>query len=505
MPAESQDCDDVRIEQFLSAELSEAELSDVEQHVEHCDTCRQRLLTTAAGAKWWEDANEFLTSDPHDLDLKDGDALSGVVDRGNVVTSDNIGEDTGDGFTTDIRQIVAWLGPTDDPAMLGRIGTYEIAGVIGAGGMGVVLKGFDRALNRFVAIKILGPHLATSGAARQRFAREAQAAAAVVHDNVVAIHGVDESNDLPYLVMPYLRGTSLQRRIDKNGSLSVSEVLRISLQTARGLAAAHEQGLVHRDIKPANILMDGTTERVLITDFGLARAADDASLTHSGVIAGTPYYMSPEQADGSGIDHRSDLFSLGSVMYAMCTGRPPFRAETSWGILKRVNESTPRPIRELNPDVPTWLANIISELHEKQSSNRIQSASELADLLEQCLAHVQQPTRHQLPARVAELVQRQNVGRAGGHWLANSLLVVCILFLVGSGLIRLGRFLLDGRTEPVVAMSLEDVQQTELEIEDLKQTVDVAESRSSDFWGDWNDFPRRESNGESTPQPLESF
>ncbi|HIE99950.1 MAG TPA: serine/threonine protein kinase, partial [Fuerstia sp.] len=272
--------------------------------------------------------------------------------------------------------------------------------VVGAGGMGVVLKGFDRSLNRYVAIKILAPHLATSGAARKRFGREAQAAAAVVHDNVIAIHGVDESNSLPYLVMPYLRGISLQRRIDEHGALSVSEVLRLGMQTAGGLSAAHDQGLVHRDVKPANILLDGTTERVLLTDFGLARAADDASLTHSGVIVGTPYFMSPEQAEGTSIDHRSDLFSLGSVLYAMCTGRPPFRADTSWGILRKVTDAQPHPIRDLNPDIPPWLYEIIQRLHQKNPVNRFQTAHEVAELLERCLAYVQQPNDFELPERL---------------------------------------------------------------------------------------------------------
>ena len=240
------------IELFLRSDMPDAELREVERRIETCETFRQQVLETAADNDWWDDASEFLSTDEHD-----NLALNGSP---TVIRSD---EDPG--HRTDVRQIIAWLAPTDDPAMLGRIGTYEIAGVIGAGGMGVVLKGFDRALNRYVAIKILAPHLATSGAARRRFAREAQAAAAVVHDNVIAIHGVDEADALPYLVMPYVRGTSLQKRIDNSGSLNVSEVLRIGMQTARGLSAAHDQGLVHRDIKPANILLDGTTERALLT------------------------------------------------------------------------------------------------------------------------------------------------------------------------------------------------------------------------------------------------
>ena len=169
------------------------------------------------------------------------------------------------------------------------------------------------------------------------------------------------------------------------------------MQAAAGLAAAHAQGLVHRDVKPANILLADGIERVKLTDFGLARAADDASLTRTGVIAGTPQYMSPEQARGEPVDPRSDLFSLGSVLYAMCTGRPPFRAETSYGVLRRITDEEPRPIREINPDIPDWLCGIVAKLMAKRPDDRFQSAREVAALLEQCLAHVQQPTVVPLP------------------------------------------------------------------------------------------------------------
>jgi serine/threonine protein kinase len=181
-------------------------------------------------------------------------------------------------------------------------------------------------LHRVVAIKVLAPALASSGAARQRFVREARAAAAVTHDNVIDIHAVEDDGAVPYLVMQFIDGRTLQEKLDRGGPLPLKEVLRIGLQVAAGLAAAHAQGLVHRDVKPANILLENSVERVKITDFGLARTVDDASLTQSGFIAGTPAYMSPEQADGDKVDHRSDLFSLGSVLYTLCAGHPPFRA-----------------------------------------------------------------------------------------------------------------------------------------------------------------------------------
>ena len=161
--------------------------------------------------------------------------------------------------------------------------------------------------------------------------------------------------------------------------------------------------LVHRDIKPANILLEDGVERVKITDFGLARAADDASLTRTGVIAGTPQFMSPEQARGELVDHRSDLFSLGSVLYAMCTGRPPFRAETSYGMLRRICEGQPRDIRDVNPEIPEWLAAFVSRLHAKDPADRFQTAGEVAQLLEQCLANLRQPEAAPFPAAVSQL------------------------------------------------------------------------------------------------------
>jgi serine/threonine protein kinase len=282
-----------------------------------------------------------------------------------------------------------FLAPSEKPNSLGRLGHYEVLEVVGKGGMGVVFRAFDTKLHRVVALKALAPQLATSSAARQRFVREARAAAAVTHDNVIDIHAVEEDGAVPYLVMQFIDGPTLQKKLDRTGQLPPREILRIGLQIAEGLAAAHRQGLVHRDVKPANILLENGVERVKITDFGLARAGDDASLSESGVVAGTPMYMSPEQADGLAVDFRSDLFSLGSVLYAMCTGRPPFRAPGPVAVLKRVCEETPRPIREINPELPPWLEDLVRRLHAKAPADRFASAREVADLLAGRLAELQ--------------------------------------------------------------------------------------------------------------------
>ncbi|MEM6692996.1 MAG: serine/threonine-protein kinase, partial [Planctomycetota bacterium] len=287
--------------------------------------------------------------------------------------------------------------------MLGRIGEFEVSGIVGIGGMGAVLKGFDPSLLRVVAIKVMAPHLANNGSARARFEREARAAAAISHPNVVEIFRVSEKDGLPYLVMPFARGPSLQKRIDADGPLSTLEVIQTGRQIASGLAAAHEQGLVHRDIKPANILLSDGLERLLITDFGVARAMDDVSMTQTGLIAGTPQYMSPEQARGEWVDHRSDQFSLGAVLYNACTGRPPFRAEAPFAVLRKVTDSDPRPIREINPEIPAWLESLIHRLLAKSPEDRFEDAEEVAQLFEKCVAHFRQPTQIELPKTIVEL------------------------------------------------------------------------------------------------------
>jgi serine/threonine protein kinase len=297
--------------------------------------------------------------------------------------------------------LLDFLQPSENPEHLGYLDGYEVLEVIGQGGMGIVLKAHDPKLDRVVAIKVLSPALASVAGARERFLREARAAAAVNHEHVVAVHAVGETNRLPFLVMEYVNGRSLQDRIESEASLPLEDVLRIGLETASGLAAAHAHGLVHRDVKPANILLESGAQRVKITDFGLARAADDVHLTRSGVLAGTPQYMSPEQAGGKAVDARSDLFSLGSLMYAICTGRPPFDAESLVGSIRQVSEGAPPPIRQLNPDVPDWLTEIVEKLLAKDPERRFQSASEVADLLGRHLAHLQQPEAAPPPPRLS--------------------------------------------------------------------------------------------------------
>jgi serine/threonine protein kinase/ribosomal protein S27E len=362
---------------LLEGDRSEDQIDNLAHHLETCSDCRHTLESLAVAPAVWEDTARDLDGPQRKAEQEP--ALRHVLEQLK-------GEELPIG-----AEDLSFLQPTDDPDLLGLLGPYQVQEVIGRGGMGVVLKAFDPTLHRLVAIKVLDPSLASNATARRRFTRETQAAAAVCHEHVVAVHGVSESGGLPYLVMQYIAGESLQERLDRTGPLEVTEIVRIGLQTAAGLAAAHAQGLIHRDIKPANLLLENGLARIKITDFGLARMADDVGLTQNGVVAGTPEYMAPEQARAEVVDHRADLFSLGSVLYACCTGAPPFRGSTALAVLSQVSEKEPSPIRSLNPEVPVWLDAFIARLMAKDPAQRFQSAAEVAALLEGYLAHLCQP------------------------------------------------------------------------------------------------------------------
>ena len=320
---------------------------------------------------------------------------------------------------------LSFLAASSEPGSLGRLDHYEIVEVIGCGGTGVVLRARDTKLERIVAIKVLISPLAASRSARQRFAREARATAAIRDEHVVAIHAVHDDGPVPYLVMEFVNGSNLESLLRTGGRLEINQVLRIGAQVAQGLAAAHRQGLIHRDIKPANILLENGVQRVKLTDFGLARAADDASVTQQGLIAGTPLYMAPEQASGAAIDARTDLFSLGSVLYEMCTGLPAFRAPTTVAVIRKVCDEEPRPIREVNPDVPEVLRVLIDRLHAKQAADRPASAQEVANMMTAMLAGTA-GGGFTLSAANAKRKSRQARPKSSAVWAAAAIVLLCV-------------------------------------------------------------------------------
>jgi eukaryotic-like serine/threonine-protein kinase len=560
-PTNSQ-CDRRQLRELLDDKLPAESQENLARHLESCPDCRKELESLAAGPQWWSDAQQLLSTI---VNINGATSTDNVLMHGGVVSH-------ADGLRLE------FLSPSDDPTRLGRLGPYEIVKVIGRGGMGIVLKGFDSVLHRHVAIKVLAPQWMHSTAARLRFAREARAAAAVVHEHVIAIYAVDSANDVPYLVMPYIDGISLQERIDRasassaracsaratgsasakegttdtatgiasgthitnvNGPLELKQILRIGIQIAAGLTAAHAQGLVHRDIKPANILLEngdcpnfrinenGTVPfgiekaRVLITDFGLARAVDDASFTRSCFIAGTPEYMAPEQANGEAVDHRIDLFSLGSVMYAMCTGQSPFHRESTMAVLRQICEGTPRPIREINPKIPKWLERIIARLHAKDPAQRFQTAAEVADLLSQWLAHIEQPSLYPRPREPAELWRAFAgfSGRAVGlRWATAAAMLFVLAGITATeitGISHLSRWIFGGADArpaaslPVLAAPRAKavlVKGTASEFYANKETA--FDNRMADLWQRFQELEKTASAGEisdAAPEMIAQF
>jgi predicted Ser/Thr protein kinase len=279
------------------------------------------------------------------------------------------------------------LDPPEAAGEIGRLREYRVNKILGEGGMGVVYLAWDSNLHRSVALKVMKRAIAENEQSRQRFILEARATAAIDHDNIVTIFQVGDHNDVPYLVMKHLEGVTLEDRLRADKIIPVAEAARIARQVAEGLQAAHACNLIHRDIKPSNIWLEKNRNRVKILDFGLARVADstDPNITQTGVILGTPAYMSPEQAAGTELDTRTDLFSLGTVLYRMVVGKSPFRGANNLSILRSLSVDDPIPPRELNPRVPERLSRLILKLLEKEKEARPSSAASVAMVLDSIL------------------------------------------------------------------------------------------------------------------------
>jgi hypothetical protein len=400
MPSTSPCPDPRELERFLLGlvTLSDAEAERLEQHLTECGTCDR----TAESLKGSDPFVEVLRSPAPLGELPPGEVVDGLIERvsglkppaftaGETAASLSAADPPSGHVTLShpadppdkaTQEVYDFLAPPGAPGELGRLGSYRVLKVLGAGGMGVVLEAEDLHLQRLVALKAMRPSLAALPSARRRFLREARAMAAIHHDHIVTIHQVGEDRGAPFLAMELLQGETLDDRLQREGRLPVAEVLRIGRETARGLAAAHKRGLVHRDVKPANLWLEEETGRVKILDFGLARAtADDSRLTQSGMIIGTPYYMAPEQAAGHAVDVRGDLFSLGCVLYHTATGELPFRGNDAISTLLAVAHEQPRSPRELNPALPPELGDLVMRLLAKKPEDRPPSAQAVAEAL----------------------------------------------------------------------------------------------------------------------------
>ncbi len=357
------------LQSFVAGSLASDTTAEIEAHLATCEECRSRAVEMRTSA---------------DSPSGSGGSKSSIWSKTTQAAPTDAEARATEEALADIQIM---LQPSTETEFLGRVGVYEISSVLGRGGMGIVFKAFDTALHRPVAIKVLSPQLATSSRARRRFMREARAVAGINHPNVVTIHSVDEQGGLPYLVMEFVSGRTLRERLKISPPLDHLSVVRISVQIADGLAAAHRHGIIHRDIKPGNVLLEDGVERVKISDFGLALVTMDLThLTSAGQTVGTPGYMSPEQVTGKGIDARNDLFGLGCVMYAMVTGSSPFRGTHPMEIAHRIVKHKPTALHRKDLSVPKRFSDVVSRLLEKDPNRRYQTADEVCDMLRQQLA-----------------------------------------------------------------------------------------------------------------------
>src|SRR3974390_1378270 len=314
-----------------------------------------------------------------------------------------------------------------DDSLIGQsLGPYRILGRLGRGGMGVVYKAEDTRLHRFVALKLLPDNVANDPQTLARFRREAQAASALSHPNICTIYDMGEDNGRPFIAMEFLEGATLKQRLPRQG-MDVDSILELAAEVADGLEAAHQAGVIHRDIKPANIFVTAQGHAKIL-DFGLAkmdfvqhargRAADaaaatltvsDEQITSPGSALGTAAYMSPEQALGKPLDLRTDLFSLGTVLYEMTTGRRPFQGETSVGVFDEILHKTPDSVTQIRPEVPAELDRVINRALEKDRKLRYQHASDMRAELHRTLRQTQSGNVSSSAAQVGLSRRRRSI------------------------------------------------------------------------------------------------
>jgi serine/threonine protein kinase len=378
-----------RFQDFLLGRVEVEQARQLEQHLRECSACACRVAAQRANLPRAEEVastrySEVAQEPLHDA-LEDTTIPPEVLNAQRAETHPSSSPATSSSVQ-DGNHEYDFLAPPLGPGEMGRLGPYRVLKVLGRGGMGVVFLGEDVRLGRSVALKVMLPEMAQKPEARERFLREAKAAATIEHDHIVAIYQVDEDHGVPYIAMPLLKGMSLEdwlRRKEQGRDhepIRLGQILKLGREIARGLTAAHSHGLIHRDIKPANIWLDaGAGGRVKILDFGLARpTSGDQALTQSGMILGTPAYMAPEQAQSGKLDGRADLFSLGVILYRLCTGVQPFQTPDMMSTLMALATKHPDPPQVVNPELPPALSDLVMNLLEKDPARRMASAAEVA-------------------------------------------------------------------------------------------------------------------------------
>lgn len=422
------------------------EHSRLMEHLESCEACQQTLQWMAGNDRWWVDARTTLSEE------RNGETWAGLAQSICALSVEDRSSAAPDELRDhELEQLKRLLEPASHPELLGRIGRYELEQLVGRGGMGLVFRAYDAQLHRVVAIKTLAIHLIPVNAARDRFVREARACASLSHPHIVPVHDVLTDGPIPALVMQYVAGPTLESWLHQRGPLPWRQALRLTLQLADALAVAHDSDFVHRDIKPGNVLLEADGSRALLTDFGLVRALDEATVTRSGMLAGTPDYMSPEQARGESVDTTSDLFSLGSTLYAMLTGAPPFAASDPMAVMNRICHSKHVPLDSKATEAPRSVSQLVDRLLNKDPRRRLPSARQLSRELHLLIFARPQPW-YSLSGRVAN--RRAIVGACIAACVV-ACAVICGIMLNQSGESTVRR------TPPSLPLSEVELMQTD--------------------------------------------
>ena len=418
-PISSQECPSTE-ELALCLEQVANPDTAITAHIESCSSCQNILEWIAGDETFWEQAKQSLSVTA--FDHNQYKATTRIVESICAMSQPSGPTELDPLCKHEIQQMTSMLEPASHPELLGRIGRYELEQLVGRGGMGLVFRAYDTELYRVVAVKTLAIHLIPMQAARERFVREGRACASLIHPHIVPVHDVITDGPVPALVMQYVAGPSLEQHIRDQGPLPLEQSLQLMEQLCEALIVAHEKGFVHRDIKPGNVLLEVDGSRALLTDFGLVRTLDDATITRSGMLAGTPEYMSPEQARGEAVDKASDMFSLGSLFYCMLAGHAPFQAVEPMAVMNQICHAEHTPIRELQAYLPEPVGRLLDRLLDKNPKTRLGSANELRG----ALAEIRIAKAAPAPTSLSFV---QQIGSKPG-WLS-ALAVVTILVSAG--------------------------------------------------------------------------
>jgi hypothetical protein len=405
----SSHCPDLRrLRASLQGATPVAEADAVKAHVEQCPACQTDLLSSEQfpDTERIRSPKRTPADAPPARDVRHGREAAPAAVR------------------------YPWLLPPAATDEIGRLGSYRVLRLLGEGGMGLVFLAEDIALSRPVALKVMKPELGDVEGSR-RFLREARTMAAIKHEHLVTVFQAGQEGGVAYFAMELLQGQSLEDRMSRGPRAEVGEILRLGREIASGLAFLHREGLVHRDIKPANLWLEAPHGRVKILDLGLARLAQDrAALTEPGILLGTPAFMSPEQARGVSLDARSDLFSLGCVLYCLCTGERPFPGTTAMAVLTALAMDDPRPARERNPAIPGRLSDLVGELLAKRPGDRPPSADAVRERLERIERELKEPHRAEATAEtrvMTELAEKKPAGRARAFGGKRGMVILAVL------------------------------------------------------------------------------